>query len=137
LAFGLWPLYFGAGSADYRLQLLPPASCSCLLPPATRPYKLFMNCLPHPYANGRKPIDCMRKLINTKRIRTYEAIGGVCCFVGGILAALVGSLMTLGELIVGTKLHPVVHLVGTTFLVAAIPLIIVAGFCLDWSERHP
>lgn len=79
----------------------------------------------------------MRKVINEDRVRKWEAIGGACCFGAGILAALLGSIFTASGWILGTELHPWVHAAGTALLIVAIPLILFAGFCLDWAERSP
>jgi len=77
----------------------------------------------------------MRNVINQKRVRAWEVAAGVCCFVGGILAALLGSLLTASGWILGGELHPWIHAAGTALLIVAIPLILFAGFCLDWAER--
>ena len=55
-------------------------------------------------------------------------------FFGGILSALVGSALTAAGWIVGAK-HPAIRILGTTFLVLTIPLLIFAGYCLDWMEQ--
>ncbi|MDQ1728314.1 MAG: hypothetical protein QOD33_439 [Pyrinomonadaceae bacterium] len=69
-------------------------------------------------------------------MRSWEAAGGACCFVAGIVAALLGSLLTASGWVLGAALHPWIHAAGTLFLIAAIPLILFAGFCLDWAERE-
>jgi hypothetical protein len=79
----------------------------------------------------------MRKAVNQKRVRKWEATSGVCCFVAGILAALLGSVLTASGWIIGVQLHPWIHAGGTALLIVTIPLILFAGFCLDWSERPP
>lgn len=72
----------------------------------------------------------------TKRNRVaWEATAAVLCFGGGILAGLFGSLLTASTWIFGAELHPVVRGLGTALLIAAIPLLISAGYCLDWIER--
>ena len=77
----------------------------------------------------------MRKVINQDRVRTQEALGGACCFGAGLLAALLGSLLTASGWILGAELHPWIHAAGTVLLIVAIPLILFAGFCLDWAEQ--
>jgi hypothetical protein len=77
----------------------------------------------------------MRKVVNRNRVRRWEAVGGACCFLGGILAALLGSLLTASGWIVGAELHPWIHGAGTALLIVTIPLILFAGFCLDLAER--
>jgi len=78
----------------------------------------------------------MRKEINQDRVRRLEVVGGASCFAAGILAALLGSLLTASGWILGAEVHPLIHAAGTALLIVAIPLILFAGFCLDWSERH-
>lgn len=68
---------------------------------------------------------------------TLEATGAVLCFGGGILAGLVGSLLTASTWILGTEQHPWVRGLGTALLIATIPLLIFAGYCLDWIENEP
>ena len=48
-----------------------------------------------------------------------------------------GSLFTAYAWIVGAEIHPWIHTAGTALLIVTIPLILFAGFCLDWSERRP
>jgi hypothetical protein len=79
----------------------------------------------------------MRNVSDENRVRNWEAWGGVCCFLGGIMAALMGSLLSVGEWIVGTPLHLRIHIASTVLFITAIPLILFAGFCLDWAEREP
>lgn len=62
---------------------------------------------------------------------------GVCCFVAGIVAPLLGMYLLTLEWLAGVSLHPWVHLIGTTLLIIGIPLILFAGFCLDWAEGKP
>lgn len=77
----------------------------------------------------------MRKVVNQNRVRTWGAAGGAVCFVAGILSALMGSLLTASEWIVGGPVHPWIHAAGTALLILTIPLILFAGFCLDWAEK--
>lgn len=78
----------------------------------------------------------MRKLIHQNRVRSWEAMGGACFFVAGIVAPLLGSLLTASGWIFGADVHPWLHAAGTALFVIAIPLILVAGVCLDWAERE-
>ena len=66
---------------------------------------------------------------------SWEAAGAVCCFTGGIGAALVGSVLTAASWILGAQLHPWLHGLGAVLLIVTIPLLIFAGYCLDWEER--
>lgn len=68
---------------------------------------------------------------------SWEATGAVCCFVGGILVGIVGSVLTALTWIVGGEVHPWVRGVGTGLLILTIPLLILAGYCMDWMERKP
>jgi len=79
---------------------------------------------------------CMREL-NRKRVQKWEALAGVCCFVAGILAPLLGMFLLISEWLAGVTLHSWLHVVGTTLLIIGIPLILFAGFCLDWAEAKP
>ena len=76
----------------------------------------------------------MRKEINQDRVRTWEAVGGACCFVAGIMAALLGSVLSASAWIVGGEVHAWIYAAGTALLIVAIPLILFAGFCLDWES---
>jgi hypothetical protein len=77
----------------------------------------------------------MRRIINQKRLRTWEARGGIGCFLAGLLAPLLGALLTVIEWIVGAAGHPWIHVTSTALFIVAIPLILFAGFCLDWAEQ--
>lgn len=114
---------------DFHSRFAFTAHCSL-----SNPYELFINCLPLSYATERKSIG-MRKVINQNRLSKWEAAGGTLCFLAGIVAALVGSLLTAFAWIAGAEIHRWVHAAGTALLIAAIPLILFAGFCLDWAER--
>ena len=54
---------------------------------------------------------------------------------GGIIAALIGSVLTVSTWILGAAPHPWLRGLGTAFLILTIPLLIVSGYCLDWMER--
>lgn len=77
----------------------------------------------------------MRKVINQKRLRTWEKRGGICCFLAGLLAPLLGCLLAMIEWVVGAPAHPWLHVVSTALFVVAVPLILFAGFCLDWADQ--
>lgn len=62
-------------------------------------------------------------------------MGANLCFFGGILSALLGSVLTASTWIVGAELHPLLRGLGTALLVFTIPLLILAGYCLDWMEQ--
>ena len=79
--------------------------------------------------------------MNTQRTKnaawSWEVTGAVCCFVGGISAALLGSMLTASTWILGAEAHPLVRGLGTALLILTIPLLILAGYCMDWAEREP
>jgi hypothetical protein len=66
---------------------------------------------------------------------SWQGTGAVCCFGGGILLAIVGSLLTAVTWVLGGALHPLLRGLGTFFLFVTIPLLILAGYCLDWLEE--
>jgi hypothetical protein len=76
----------------------------------------------------------MRESINRSRLHKWEAMCGVGCFIAGILAPLLGMFLLAIEWLVGVVVHPSIHVAGTALLIAGIPLIVFAGFCLDWAE---
>lgn len=68
---------------------------------------------------------------------SWEATSAVCCFIGGIGAALLGSILTASTWILGAEAHPWIHGAGTVLLILTIPLLILAGYCMDWAEQKP
>jgi hypothetical protein len=70
-------------------------------------------------------------------IWSWEVIGAVCCFAGGMSAALLGSVLTASTWILGAEAHPWVRGLGTGLLILTIPLLILAGYCMDWAEQEP
>ena|SRR5512132_1857707 len=77
----------------------------------------------------------MKKQTTKLTVWTWEATGAVCCFVGGFGAALLGSVLTAMTWILGAQLHPWLRGWGTALLIVTIPLLILAGYCMDWLER--
>jgi hypothetical protein len=77
----------------------------------------------------------MNKQRTKRSVWTWEETGAVCCFAGGILAALLGSVLTATTWILGAAAHPWVRGMGTALLIVTIPLLIFAGYCMDWMER--
>ena len=59
-----------------------------------------------------------------------------CSYTGGIIAALLGGVLTASTWIFGAELHPWIRNLGTALMALTIPLIIFAGCCLDWAERE-
>ena len=76
----------------------------------------------------------MRREIK-RNLALVESAGAIACFVGGILAGVLGTLLSASAWILGGDQHPVVHGLGTAFLLITIPLLILAGYCMDWLER--
>ena len=68
---------------------------------------------------------------------SWEAIGALGCFAGGLATGVIGSTLTVIAWIVGGEIHPWVRGVGTAFLIVTIPLLIFSGYCLDWIEQKP
>ena len=100
----------------------------------SNPYELFIIRLPPSYT-GRRNSVCMREPINRKRLQKWQAIFGLACFAAGILAPLLGMLLLAIEWVASGVDHPWLHFTSTTLLIVGIPLILFAGFWLDWAER--
>ncbi len=77
----------------------------------------------------------MRNVNNQKRLSKFEETAGICCFIAGLAAPVLGGLFAMIEWIAGGTGHPWLHFASTTLFVVGIPLILFAGFCLDWAER--
>lgn len=78
----------------------------------------------------------MRQLNNPRPLQRFETLFGFACLFVGILAPLVGTLLLAVEWVVGKVDHPWLHFTSTTLFVVGIPLILFAGFCLDWAEHR-
>ena len=78
----------------------------------------------------------MNAVFNQRRVRRVEATAGVCCFVLGLVTPVLGGLLTVIEWMLGSPVHRWLHVAATAFFIAGIPLILFAGFCLDWSETE-
>ena len=70
-----------------------------------------------------------------KRTAKTWALSACACLAGGIGAGIVGSLLTSLSWIIGADVHPWVRAVGTVLLILTIPLLILAGHCLDGLEK--
>ena len=61
--------------------------------------------------------------------------GSVLGLVGGIVAPLIGSILTVISWIVGPRWHNVgLHRAGTVLLVLGIPLLTIGAHCMDLGE---
>ena len=78
----------------------------------------------------------MRRMVNRTRLQKWEAVCGASCFIAGILAPVLGMSLLGLEWVMGVKIHTWLHFIGTALLVIGIPLILFAGFCLDWAEAE-
>ena len=75
------------------------------------------------------------RVINEHYQETWRINGGVLCFLGGVMAATIGCLITMGLWLIGAQWHPWIRAVDTALFVISIPLILCAGCILDWAER--
>ena len=103
-------------------------------------YKLFINLLLHFYADWRKLV-LMRHVERRVATGGWEAFAAAFSFICGIMATLFGLLLNVITWILGSELHPWLRRLSTALFVLTIPLLIFAGYCLDWMERklnaHP
>ena len=63
----------------------------------------------------------------------WQAIAGFACVIGAVLAVLFGSLLTTAW-VLNAEIHPVLHALGLTLLIVAIPILILGGHCFDLLE---
>ena len=69
-------------------------------------------------------------------LRTWQAIGAVFGLGGGIIAVVLGSLLSAVALITGDQSGGFgLHGVGAVFLFLTIPLLLLGGHCMDLLER--
>jgi hypothetical protein len=63
-------------------------------------------------------------------------LGAVIGLAGGVLAALMGSLLTaICWFVTDIGAHHILSEMGTALLFVTIPLIIFGGYCMDWMEK--
>jgi hypothetical protein len=79
----------------------------------------------------------MRRAINRDRLQRAEAIGGATFFLIGLGTGLSGALLWGVTKVLGTDIHPLMYVIATVLLVSVIPLILLAGYFLDRSEKRP
>jgi hypothetical protein len=78
----------------------------------------------------------MRLVIDERRKQNVATTCGALFFLIGIGAAICGCLLVIALWILGAEIHPWLKATSTALLVAVIPLVLGAGYCLDWSERR-
>src|SRR5688572_300390 len=76
--------------------------------------------------------------MNEERIRrnpaTWQPAAACPCFVGSFLSLAVGFVLTTGW-VLNAQRHPLLHGIGLTLLIVAIPIMILGGHCLDLMEK--
>lgn len=77
----------------------------------------------------------MREENSIRPVWIWEATGAIVGFVGAILSLLFGGLFTVGSWISGAHANLWLQRFGTGLLIAAIPLLLFAGHCLDLMEK--
>ena len=65
----------------------------------------------------------------------WQAIAAFICFAGSALALLFGTLLTTSWLL-SANIHPLLHALGLTLLIATVPILILGGHCLDLVESQ-
>ena len=69
-------------------------------------------------------------------IKTWSGGGAVFGLVGGILAALLGSLLTAAAWVVGGEIQTWLHAFAASLLLSTIPLLALGAYCLDALEAR-
>lgn len=114
------------------------SSVCCLLTPKS--LRTFYELLTPPLRKRAQALLMQQEKANSTPVG-WEAFAAAVSFVGGILATLFGILLNVITWIVGAELHPWLRGISTALFVLTIPLLIFAGYCLDWMERklasHP
>ena len=65
----------------------------------------------------------------------WQAVAAFGCFVSAVLAFLFGTLLTTGWLL-NAEVHPLLHALGLTLLIVAIPILMLGGHCLDLLDKR-
>ncbi len=76
----------------------------------------------------------MRRETPRHDMQTWAGVGAVFGLAGGILAVLLGSLLTAAAWLPGMEPHSLLHALATALLVATIPLLALGACCLDKLE---
>jgi hypothetical protein len=77
-----------------------------------------------------------KRTFDPQRITRLERKAGICCFVLGLVVPILGGLLTVIEWIASPTAHYWIHIVATALFISGIPLILFAGFFLDWAESE-
>jgi hypothetical protein len=72
--------------------------------------------------------------IRIERHTQWQATAAFFCFVTSIFGGIVGSVLTTSA-VLNAQLHPLLHAIGLTLLIIAIPVLILGGHFLDLMER--
>lgn len=65
---------------------------------------------------------------------TWEPAAALACFVGSVFSLAVGFVLTT-EWVLKAQRHPLLHGIGLTLLIVAIPVMILGSHCLDLMEK--
>lgn len=69
----------------------------------------------------------------TSRRAVFWDVAAFSCFAGAFVAGITGSLLTTSWILNG-QIHPRLHGLGTFLLLAAIPIFMLGGHCLDLGD---
>jgi hypothetical protein len=64
----------------------------------------------------------------------WQTVAAFACFISAVLAFLFGSLLTTAW-VLNAEVHPLLHALGLTLLIVAIPILILGGHCLDLLDK--
>jgi H+/Cl- antiporter ClcA len=87
-----------------------------------------------PFYEARRKVLLMFK-IRIERYTQWQATAALLCFVTSVFAGIVGSVLTTSW-VLSAQLHPLLHAIGLTLLIIAIPVLLLGGHCLDLMERR-
>lgn len=70
------------------------------------------------------------------RLANAQSLGAVFGLAGGVLAGLLGALLTAAcWFVADAGAHHLLSEIGTALFFMTIPLIIFGGYCMDWMEK--
>lgn len=70
------------------------------------------------------------------RVWDWRSLGAVCGLAGGVIAALLGSLLTAGSWFTSSGGNSFIHTLGALLLFLTIPLLCLGAHCLDLMEKR-